>query len=207
VEYSQSVDVYAFAMCMYEMLCHQPPWEEQCNMDDGIHNTYAMVASGQRPEVPFAAERDAPSGWMSLMQSCWDHESAKRPSFEVINNPELWRSMGLDSSEQDSPSSRDSEPRFSDPISDPRRPTVVEAVKAWFVPASAAEVPFGPRRRTTAGTSMSGSGLRDSLIHPLRESIVRERSGSAGASLSGSLQEPLLLMEAPSSHHTTVFEM
>jgi len=80
VEYTQQVDVYAFAITMFEICSHSPPW-------DGVaaqYEVFAMVMAHMRPAVGRDIENEAPDGWMELMHACWNREPTSRPSFSQI---------------------------------------------------------------------------------------------------------------------------
>ena len=76
----QKIDVYAFAICMYETTTRQPAWNG--------HDQYEilqLVINNQRPEIPGdVLQLYEKSGWISIIQDCWDREPEKRPSFESL---------------------------------------------------------------------------------------------------------------------------
>ena len=76
-EYSQMVDVYAFAVVMYEMTSHQPPWDTGV----GENEIREKVCHGQRPAMPDIVEDRGPSGWTELMERCWHEDARQRPTF------------------------------------------------------------------------------------------------------------------------------
>jgi len=79
VSYSQLVDVYSFAMILFEMLAHEAPWTGV-----PISTVYRLVVSERRPEIPEEATLQAPGWWLALMHKCWDQNPANRPSFAEI---------------------------------------------------------------------------------------------------------------------------
>ena len=92
VEYSQKVDVYAYAITMYEVTAHQPPWEstEDDKGQGGLRESmtpdevYQRVVANERPELDRGVRAEAPEGWCRLMEQCWAADPTKRPSFNVI---------------------------------------------------------------------------------------------------------------------------
>ena len=79
-QYRKPVDVYSFAMVMYE-LAHegqQYPWHKDCcSSSDRIRG---LVTKGERPAVDTCI-----SVWyVDLMKQCWQQEPMGRPSFEEI---------------------------------------------------------------------------------------------------------------------------
>jgi serine/threonine protein kinase len=76
-EYSQMVDVYAFAVVMYEMTSHRPPWDAGVGESEIREN----VCRGQRPAMPDVVADGGPRGWTELMESCWHQDARQRPTF------------------------------------------------------------------------------------------------------------------------------
>jgi len=79
VEYGQEVDNYAFAVIMWEMMHHQPPW-----VNTPTVQVFERVAGGERPSIDQNAMETAPDGWEKLMTAAWDDVPAERPSFSNI---------------------------------------------------------------------------------------------------------------------------
>ena len=92
VEYSQKVDVYAYAITVYEVTAHRPPWdsteedEEQGGLPGSMtpDEVYQRVVANERPELDPVVVAEAPEGWCRLMEQCWAADPTKRPSFDVI---------------------------------------------------------------------------------------------------------------------------
>ena len=80
ISYSgQQVDIYAFAIIMWEFISHQPP-HRGMNQNETIES----VHRGERPRVPSEHEAYAPDGWKALMIAAWDQDPDKRPAFSAI---------------------------------------------------------------------------------------------------------------------------
>ena len=74
--FSKKVDVYAYAIILYELFKREMPWTGYAAME-----VRDMVLSGERPDVPTV---DCPYIVRGLMRRCWDGDSRKRPHFEEI---------------------------------------------------------------------------------------------------------------------------
>jgi len=75
-EYSETVDVYSYAMIFYYMLRSIPPWSGLSGVDAA---TKAAV-DGERPLIP----RDVDERISTLLKRCWDENPKGRPSFDEI---------------------------------------------------------------------------------------------------------------------------
>ena len=78
--YSYKVDVYSFAMVMYEVLTRELPFFDV--PDASAFDLLSVVAAGDRPRVPYVCE--PPDGYVALMESCWLAAPRERPDFERI---------------------------------------------------------------------------------------------------------------------------
>lgn len=78
-EYSQSVDVYAFAIIMWEALSFSAPWGGL-----KVKKIRKKVITGDRPPVSKRNARDAPDGYVDLMKRCWSQKDKRRPTFQTI---------------------------------------------------------------------------------------------------------------------------
>jgi len=76
--YDYRVDVFSFAMVMFEVLCREVPFE-----DLAAHEVALTVASGGRPDME-AIPPDMPALLVHLMVRCWAHEPKSRPDFTKI---------------------------------------------------------------------------------------------------------------------------
>ena len=75
-EYSETVDVYSYAMIFYYMLRSIPPWSGLSGVDAA---TKAAV-DGERPLIP----RDVDERISTLLKRCWDENPKGRPGFDEI---------------------------------------------------------------------------------------------------------------------------
>jgi serine/threonine protein kinase len=73
--YGPPVDVYAYAMILYEMYTERVPFGGL----DRMRIFKAVVEDGERPELPHPDTALA-----RLIQQCWDADPAQRPTFEQI---------------------------------------------------------------------------------------------------------------------------
>jgi len=84
--FDRSVDVYSFAMVMYEVCHHKIPWQGQTfkYTDSGLQELdqagaiRRAVLHGQRPAITATS---VPDEYLQLMQECWSQDSETRPSF------------------------------------------------------------------------------------------------------------------------------
>ena len=88
VQYSRMVDVYAFAITMYEITCHTPPWNDSTESratEGGQDQVFKRVVSHERPTVEDEIKAVAPPNWCKLMEECWHSDPDSRPDFRVIS--------------------------------------------------------------------------------------------------------------------------
>lgn len=79
--YDERVDVYSYAMIMYEIVCREIPFE-----DEEAASVGRIIAQGHRPDLE-AVPPDAPfqiQSMVELMQRCWAQSPDARPSFRDI---------------------------------------------------------------------------------------------------------------------------
>ena len=74
--YDYSVDVYAYGMLVYCTLTGLTPFSD-CATPFLISQ---RVCKGERPPIPDYINES----WRALIEACWDHSPAQRPSFEQI---------------------------------------------------------------------------------------------------------------------------
>eukprot|EP01132_Coremiostelium_polycephalum_P006712 gene6712-8321_t len=74
--YTESCDVYSFAIVMWEIYCRKDPY-------DGVNSWSipVMVTKGERPPIP----SECPVDLSKLIKACWQDKPAKRPKFKEIH--------------------------------------------------------------------------------------------------------------------------
>lgn len=76
--YDEKVDVFSYAMVIYEIVCREVPFEEEEPTDVGKY-----TLAGVRPDMD-AVPPDTPQDLINVMQVCWAQESRDRPGFPEI---------------------------------------------------------------------------------------------------------------------------
>lgn len=74
--YDEKVDVFAFSGILYELLVGKVPFYDV----DDRKTVVDLIQKEKRPSLP----DDLPIEFKSLIESCWDHDATKRPSFSQI---------------------------------------------------------------------------------------------------------------------------
>jgi serine/threonine protein kinase len=74
--YTETVDVYSYAMILYYLLGGKPPWPTL----NGIVAVEKAALDGERPPIP----RDWDMRLSKLLQQCWDENPQNRPPFGKI---------------------------------------------------------------------------------------------------------------------------
>ena len=74
--YTESVDMYSFAMVLYYLLDGRPPWPEM----SGLKAAQKAAHAGERPDL----DRKWDSRLCHLLSECWRDKPAARPSFGKI---------------------------------------------------------------------------------------------------------------------------
>ena len=74
--FTEKTDVYAFSMIVWEVLDGGVPWAGLNPMQVGMQ----VMVQRKRPPPPAGAPPDL----VGLMERCWSHDPAARPSFEAI---------------------------------------------------------------------------------------------------------------------------
>merc|ERR1712187_967780 len=77
-EYDEKVDVYSFAMVVFEILCRDIPFN-----DLEPKEVEREIARGGRPDLDLVPV-DCPEWLVDLMIACWSNDPRKRPSFKQI---------------------------------------------------------------------------------------------------------------------------
>ncbi|KAK8842885.1 hypothetical protein M9Y10_025751 [Tritrichomonas musculus] len=78
--YDEKVDVYSFAVLLWEMLTQKQPY---MNMTQD-QMVLAIIEKGLRPEIGNGPEF-GPPGLISLIKKCWSEKPSDRPSFPQIS--------------------------------------------------------------------------------------------------------------------------
>ena len=66
---------------MSEMIIMAPPWQGMTREE-----VSCAVAAGERPVIASELAASAPTGWIELMQKCWDQDPTNRPTFDAIHD-------------------------------------------------------------------------------------------------------------------------
>ena len=66
---------------MSEMIIMAPPWQGMTREE-----VSCAVAAGERPVIASELAASAPTGWIELMQQCWDQDPTNRPTFDAIHD-------------------------------------------------------------------------------------------------------------------------
>ena len=66
---------------MSEMIIMAPPWQGMTREE-----VSCAVAAGERPVIASELAASAPTGWIQLMEQCWDQNPSNRPTFDVIHD-------------------------------------------------------------------------------------------------------------------------
>mmetsp|Transcript_34722 Transcript_34722/g.81070 ORF Transcript_34722/g.81070 Transcript_34722/m.81070 type:complete len:318 (-) Transcript_34722:16-969(-) len=77
--YDMKVDVYSFAMVLFEIVSRELPFE---NYEDD-QQIREFTRAGGRPEQE-AIRPDCPQTLIDLMKDCWQHAAVDRPDFEAV---------------------------------------------------------------------------------------------------------------------------
>ena len=86
---------------MSEMVNMAPPWQGMTPEEIS-----SAVAAGERPVIAPELATSAPTGWIELMQKCWDQDPTNRPTFDAIHDAlkPIRDSIGSDGAESERPS-------------------------------------------------------------------------------------------------------
>mmetsp|Transcript_105320 Transcript_105320/g.187208 ORF Transcript_105320/g.187208 Transcript_105320/m.187208 type:complete len:288 (-) Transcript_105320:154-1017(-) len=77
-DYTEKVDVWSFAMVIYEIVCREVPFEEEDQ-----NSVEMIVMNGLRPDMA-AVPPETPAPLVKMMEDCWEQDPNLRPSFEVV---------------------------------------------------------------------------------------------------------------------------
>jgi len=76
--YDEKVDIYSYAMIIYEVACREVPFDEEDS-----NTIRRLVQDGQRPSMELVPAC-CPQTLRSLMTLCWNQDPAMRPDFEHV---------------------------------------------------------------------------------------------------------------------------
>lgn len=76
--YDEKVDVYSFAMIIFEVVAREIPFEDE--EPAGVGN---LIMTGNRPDLE-AVPPDIPGNLRDLMILCWDKDPNRRPAFDKV---------------------------------------------------------------------------------------------------------------------------
>jgi serine/threonine protein kinase len=79
-EYDEKVDVYSYAMILFEIICREIPFEDEEPCAVG-----RLTVQGQRPDME-AVPPDCPRELYDLMVGCWASDPKTRPAFDRIEH-------------------------------------------------------------------------------------------------------------------------
>lgn len=80
--YSKSADVFSFSCVLFELLCHEVPFDDRVQLQAAV----AVGLNDQRPPLP----DDTPRAIRQLIKSCWLREATARPSFAALHSQLVW---------------------------------------------------------------------------------------------------------------------
>ena len=86
---------------MSEMVNMAPPWQGMTPEEIS-----RAVAASERPLIAPELAASAPTGWIELMQQCWDQDATNRPNFDAIHDAleQVQGSMECEGAESEGPS-------------------------------------------------------------------------------------------------------
>ena len=73
-DYSETVDVYSYAMILFYLLDGKPPWPYM----NGLEAVRLASEEGDRPIIP----RNWDQRLSGLLMECWDENPSARPPFQ-----------------------------------------------------------------------------------------------------------------------------
>ena len=79
--YNYKVDVYAFGILMYELIFGQSAYDDLPKLQVQNYTFFEKIQKGQRPKFD---NKPIKPTLRKLMESCWDDDPNKRPTFRTI---------------------------------------------------------------------------------------------------------------------------
>lgn len=76
--YDEKVDVYSYAMILFEIICREIPFEDEEPAAVG-----RLTVQGQRPDLE-AVPPDCPKALSNVMIDCWNKDPAARPTMHRV---------------------------------------------------------------------------------------------------------------------------
>lgn len=76
--YDERIDVYSYAMILFEIICREIPFEEEEPANVGL-----LMQRGERPDMS-AVPPDVPEEMKDIMVASWNQDPTKRPDFTSI---------------------------------------------------------------------------------------------------------------------------
>ena len=77
--YTTKADVYSFAICMWEIICREPPFKTLKPHEILNH----VIHKQARPDMSFVPA-DCPREFITIMTKCWEQQPGMRPNFTDI---------------------------------------------------------------------------------------------------------------------------
>ncbi|KAJ3446471.1 hypothetical protein M0812_08280 [Anaeramoeba flamelloides] len=86
-QYENKIDVYSFALILYEMITFEKPFDEYKKTEKWEKIKEEIAYMGLRPETGhIKKEKRIPKKLIILMERCWNHDPKIRSDFETILN-------------------------------------------------------------------------------------------------------------------------
>jgi len=82
--YTESIDVYSFAILMYELLTRAIPYADEWPLNSVVNPRIGLhILNGRRPHIELV-QPGCPCKVRELMQACWSKSPTERPTFATI---------------------------------------------------------------------------------------------------------------------------
>lgn len=79
LHYSNKIDVFAYALVLYELFTTRKPWDDKKNL-----TKFSIKGFLERGERPTISDREIPEVYVELIDHCWAGKPEDRPSFIEI---------------------------------------------------------------------------------------------------------------------------
>ena len=83
LRYTNKVDVYSFAVVMWELVTCRVPWSDDERFSF-VHRILVVVNKGERPVASAGELAAAPPQFVDLMEECWAPAPKDRPAFAEV---------------------------------------------------------------------------------------------------------------------------